>query len=109
MDPDDNKIKIDCFYPKKILIDTIRGDQFLYISLNFDYKRSFCCYSIFLLILRSLSLRVFFLFYTLFLFYLHPSCVDQVIGVNPCPINTFLKSLRVVVRLKIIVQVSLPH
>ena len=53
-----------------------------------------------------LSPRVFFLFYTLFLFHLHPPRVDQIIGVDPCPINTFLKSLGVAVRLKIIVQVS---
>ena len=67
MDPDDNKVKIEWIYPKKIVIGTIQGDQFLYIFLEFDYKHSFYCYSIFLSILRSLSLRVFFLFYTIFL------------------------------------------
>ena len=33
MDPNDKKVKIDWFYPKKIVLGTIRGDQFLYISL----------------------------------------------------------------------------
>ena len=42
-------------------------------------------------------------------FHLHPPRVDQVAGVDPCPINTFLKSLGVVVRLKITVHVSLSH
>ena len=42
-------------------------------------------------------------------FNLHPLRVDQVVGFDPYPINTFLKSLGVAVRLKIIVQVSLPH
>ena len=33
MDLDDKKVKIDWFYPKKIVIGTIQEDQFLYISL----------------------------------------------------------------------------
>ena len=51
IDPDDNKVKIDWFYLKKIVIGTIQGDQFLYISLEFDYKHSSYYYNIFLLIL----------------------------------------------------------
>ena len=66
MNLDHNKVKIDWFYLKKIVIGIIRGDQFLYIFLEFGYKYSSCCYSFFLLILRSLSLRVFFLFYAIF-------------------------------------------
>ena len=61
MDLDDNKVKIDWFYLNKIILSTIRGEQFLYISLEFDYKHSSCCYSI-LFFFRSLSLMVFFLF-----------------------------------------------
>ena len=38
VDLDDKKIKIDWFNLKKIVIGIVRGDQFLYISLNFDYK-----------------------------------------------------------------------
>ena len=33
MDPDHNKVKINQFYLKKVVISTIRGDQFLYIFL----------------------------------------------------------------------------
>ena len=33
MDLDDKKVKIDWFYPKKIVLGTIQGDHFLYISL----------------------------------------------------------------------------
>ena len=51
MDSDDKKVKIDWFYLKKIIIDTIQGDQCLYISIEFDYRHSSCCYSVFLLIL----------------------------------------------------------
>ena len=86
-----------------------RRSILVYIFFEFDYKSSFCSYSFFLSILQSFSLRVFPFFYTIFFFYLHPLRVDQATGVDPYPINTFLKSLKVVVGLKIIVQVSLPH
>ena len=33
VDPDDKKIKINWFYPKKTVFDTIQGDQFLYMFL----------------------------------------------------------------------------
>ena len=42
-------------------------------------------------------------------FHLHPPRVDQVVDFDPYPISTFLKSLGVAVRLKITVQLSLPH
>ena len=35
---DDKKMKIDRFKLKKIVLGTVREDQFLYISLKFDYK-----------------------------------------------------------------------
>ena len=38
MDSNDKNKKIDWFELKKIVINTIRGDQFLYISHKFDYK-----------------------------------------------------------------------
>ena len=39
VDSNDKKMKIDWFNLKKIVIGTVRGDQFLYyISLKFDYK-----------------------------------------------------------------------
>ena len=40
MDLDDKRMKIDKFKLKKIIIGIVRGDQFLYISLKFDYKFS---------------------------------------------------------------------
>ena len=51
MNQDDKKVKIDWFYLKKIVNGTIRGDQFLYISLEFEYRHSSCYYSVFLSIL----------------------------------------------------------
>jgi len=109
MDPDDKKVKINWFYPKRIVIDTIWGDQFLYISLELDYRHSSYCYSIFLLILWCLFSVHSFSFILLHSFHLHLSRVDQIIGVDPCTINTFLKSLGVAVKLKITIHVSLPH
>ena len=38
VDPDDKKMKLDKFVVKKIVLGPIRGDQFLYPSLRFDYK-----------------------------------------------------------------------
>ena len=38
VDSDDKQMKIDWFILNKIVIGTVRGYQFLYISLKFDYK-----------------------------------------------------------------------
>jgi len=38
VDSNDKKMKINWFNLKKIVLSIIRGDQFLYISLKFDYK-----------------------------------------------------------------------
>ena len=38
VDYDDKRMKMNKFELKKIVIGTVRGDQFLYISLKFDYK-----------------------------------------------------------------------
>ena len=103
--PDDKEAKIKQFNSKKIVLGTIREDQFLYISFEYDYKHYSCCYHLFL----SPLLKVFFLFNTLFLFYLHPPRVDQIIGIDPRPISSFLESLGEIIRLKITIQVSLPH
>ena len=77
----------------KIVIDTVRGYQLLYIIIEFDYKFSSYCYNVSLLILRSPPLRVLFLFYTILLLHIYPPLVDQIAGVDPYPINPFLKSL----------------
>ena len=93
MHPNDTKTKIDQLYLIKIVFNTIRGDQFQYISVEIDYKYSSYSYSVFLLIFRSPFLSVFFLFYTILLFHLYPPRVDQIDDVDSCPISTFLKSL----------------
>ena len=63
VDPNDNKVKIDWFYLKKVVIGTVRRDQFMYIILEVDYKYSSYCYSLSLSVLRSPFLRIFPLFY----------------------------------------------
>ena len=40
VDSDDKRMKIDKFKLQKIILNTIQGDQFLYIALKFDYKFS---------------------------------------------------------------------
>ena len=93
MDLKDNKVKVEWIYLRKFVLDTVRGDQFLYILLEIGYRYSFDCYSVYFLILRSLFLWASPLFYTTFPFHLYPPCVDQIVGVDPYSISTFLKSL----------------
>ena len=38
VDSNDKQMKIDWFILNKIVLNIVRGDQFLYISLKFDYK-----------------------------------------------------------------------
>ena len=38
VDLDDKKMKINWYILKKIVLGTVQGDQFLYISLKFDYN-----------------------------------------------------------------------
>ena len=75
VNPDDKKMKIDQFNLTKIIRGTVRGDQFLYID-----SRS----------LLSLPSPYFILSLCL---HLCPPRVGQIVGVDPCHINTFLKSL----------------
>ena len=109
MDLKDNKVKVEWIYLRKFVVGTVREDQFLYILLEIGYRYSFDCYSVYFLILQSLFLRASPLFNTTFPFHLYPPFVDQIVGVDPYPISTFLKSLAVIIRLKITVQVSPPH
>ena len=110
VDPDDTKVKVDWFYPKKIVICTIRRDQFLYISLlnlvTSPVLVPTIFFSYFSYPFPSWSSSHFILSS---FFYFDPPRVDQVADVDPCSISTFLKYLGVAVRLKITVQVSLPH
>jgi len=74
MDPVNNKAKIYWIYLRKIVINTVRGDQFLYILLEVSYKYSFDCYSVYFLILRSLlhgrSLTLYSSLWTILALYL---------------------------------------
>ena len=67
------KMKIDWLYLIKIILGTVRGDQFLYISLEIDYKYSSYSYNVFLLIFRSLPLgsSFYFILSSLFISTLH--------------------------------------
>ena len=105
--PDDKKAKINWFYLEKIVLGPIRGDQFLYIFLLNLITSLVPVVIVFFP--QSLSLRSCFPFILSSFFHLHPPHVDQVVGIDPCPISTFLKSLGVAVRLKITNQVSFPH
>ena len=111
---DDLKVKINRFYPykkkKKIVLGTIRGDVFSYISLLNLITSPICVAIVFFYpSFDPPSLGYSFSFIPSSFFHLHPPHVDQVAGVNSCSISTFLKSLGVAVRLKITVHVSLPH
>ena len=49
VDPDDKGMKLDRFVVKKIVLGTVRGDQFLYNFFRFDYKvnsRLLLCFSL---------------------------------------------------------------
>ena len=48
MDSSDKKMKMDKFKLQKIVLDTVRGDQFLYIALKFDYNVWFLIATVFL-------------------------------------------------------------
>jgi len=75
MDPDDNKVKEDWFCLKKIVLDTIRGDQSLYILLEVGYKYNSNCYNVSFSILRSpFSQGIFSILYYLPLSSLTSTC-----------------------------------
>ena len=100
-------MKIDKFKLKKIVLGTVRGGQFLNISLKFDYK-----YNSWLLQCFSLS---FLIPFYLLLFILSSSFISTLhmqlrslvlILVSSAPSwNLWV----VAIRLKVTVQVSLPH
>ena len=76
VDLNDNKVKIDWFSLKKMVLGIVRGDQFLYIFLEVDYKYSSYCYSISFLFFRPFLLRSLFHFILSFSFHLCPPHVD---------------------------------
>ena len=110
VNPDDKKIKINWFYLKKIVIGSIRGGQFLYIFfLNLITSLVLVATVFFSQFSDPPCLGPSFSLTLSSSFDLYLPRVDQVANFDPCPISIFLKSLGVVVRLKIIVQISLPY
>ena len=104
---DDLKAKINRFDLKKIVLGTIRGVEFLYIShWNLITSPVFMTTMFFYSFSNPPHSGVSFSLILSFSFHLYPPRVDQVTGFDPCPIGTFLKFLGVVVRLKITIQVS---
>ena len=110
VDPDDKKKKINWFYLKKIVINLIQRGQFLYIFILNLITSPVLVVTVFSSQFSDLPPSgSSFSFILSSFFHLHHPRVDQVAGVDLCPISTFLKSLGVAIRLKITVQVSLPH
>ena len=93
VDPDDKWMKLDRFMLKKIILGTVWGDQFLYISFKFDYKVSFWLLQCFSLDFRSSILLAppSFIPFSLFISTLHVQA--KLVDLDTCPISPFLKSL----------------
>ena len=110
VDPNDKKTKINWFYSKKIILGLIRGDVFLYISLFYLITSPIFVAIVFFYSSSDPSSSGYSFYFILSSFlHLHPPLVDQIVGVNSCPISTFLKSLGVAVKLKNTVHVSFSH
>ena len=62
MDPDHSKAKVNKYYLKKIVLDIVRGDQFMYILLEVDYKYSVNGYNLSFFNFSLLSLLLGFPF-----------------------------------------------
>ena len=100
VDSDDKRMKINKFKLKKnhhwhSSRRLVHIYIYIYIYLSSLITNTILdCYSVFLLISRSPTLRVFLPLYTIFSFHdLHLPHADQIVGVDLCPISTFLKSL----------------
>ena len=88
---DKNK-KINWFNLEKIVIGTIRGSEFLYISHKLITNLVSDWYSLSFLISQSPLLIASFSFYILFSSHLYPPCAGPMVGLDTCPIRTFHKS-----------------
>ena len=110
VDSDDKKMNIYWFNLKKIVLGTIREDQFLYIYSQVWLQIQFLMATVFFSQFPDPpSSGSSFCFILSSLFPLYPPRVGLIAGIDPCPISTFLKSLIIAVRLKITMQVSPPH
>ena len=102
-----NKLK------RKTLLDQVRGWYVLIdISLRLIqmFKLLITKWFSFLFMIPPFYNGILLLLYSLPFFHLNLSCVDQIANLlDTCPISTFLKSLWIVVRLEVIVQVSPSH
>ena len=93
MECQDNQIELDWIYLRKSILGTIRRGVFLYVLIENGYKYDSNCYSPYSTKFLIPFLWVSLLFYTILPYHLHPPRADQIIGVDSCPINPFLKSL----------------
>ena len=93
VDPNNNKVRKDRFYLKKIILGTVRRYQFLYISLNLITNTVLIATVFLFQICDPFLSGPPFYFIPTFQFHLHPSHAYQIVGVDICPISTFLKSL----------------
>ena len=108
--PDDKKRKINWVYLKKIILSTIRGDQFLYIFLlNLITSPILVATVFFYQFSDPLQQWNFSSLYCPSLLHLSHPHVDQMANPYPYPISTLLKFLEIAIRLNITVQVSPPH
>ena len=110
VDSNDKNRKLDWFKLKKIVLGTVRGNQFLYISQNFDYKFDSWLLKWFSLdFLIPLSHCILLLLYSLPLSSLPSTCRPDgwcLILVSSVP---FWNLYIITVKLKTTVQVLPPH
>ena len=103
------KNKINSFKQEKFSSVKSEDGLFLYISLRLIQNYSSLVYNDFFPDFQMMPIIMgFFPLYFIPFFHLSSPRVDQIANLfDTCPICTFLKSLEVAVRLKVIVQVSL--
>ena len=93
VDSDDKKTKMNKFELKKIVIAQSEEISSCIFLSNLITNIILDCYNVFLLVSQSPPLIASFSFYTFFLYHFYLSRVGQMVGVDTCPISTFLKSL----------------
>ena len=87
-------MQINWFNLKKIVLSTVRGDQFLYIDSQVRLQVQFLIVTVFPSQFLDPSLSLPSSYFILSLpFHICLPRVDQSVGVDPCHISTFLKSL----------------
>ena len=102
MDSDDNKVNIDWFYLKKSSLTQSEEINSCIYLLNLSTSIVLVATVFFSQFSDPLSSRPSFYFILSSFFYLHPSRVDQIDGVDHCLTNIFLKYLVLAIRLKLL-------